>query len=202
MKDVPLLQLQHIHYHACGPIDLSVAAGECVVIQGPSGAGKSLLLQVIADLIPHEGMLHLKGIASTAYSPQQWRQQVGLLFANSQWWAPTIAQHFTHLPKEEAVILGLQEDLFNQSPQTLSTGQLQRLALLRLLAQKPQVLLLDEPTAHLDPAHVKKMETMIQQYQQREGAAVIWVSHDAEQVTRIAQRVLHIAGGQLHNGGH
>ncbi len=78
-----------------------------------------------------------------------------------------------------------------------STGERQRLALLRLLANRPRVLLLDEPTASLDPASVGRMETLLERYRVEYSAAVLWVSHDPAQIRRVASQHFELQDGNL-----
>jgi putative ABC transport system ATP-binding protein len=79
----------------------------------------------------------------------------------------------------------------------LSSGERQRFALLRLLANRPRVLLLDEPTANLDPDNVIRVEKLVATYMAAEGAGVLWVSHDPLQTTRVARRTLWMEAGRL-----
>jgi ABC-type iron transport system FetAB ATPase subunit len=79
----------------------------------------------------------------------------------------------------------------------LSSGEKQRLALLRLLANQPRVLLLDEPTANLDPENTRRVEAVIREYCRERAAAVVWVSHDREQAARVADRQFEVADGRL-----
>ena len=79
----------------------------------------------------------------------------------------------------------------------LSSGERQRLALLRVLANRPPVLLLDEPTANLDEATTARVEALLKDYRTLHGAGVLWVSHDPQQLRRVADRHLRIADGRL-----
>ena len=171
-----------------GPVNLSVNAGECLCITGPSGGGKSLLLRAIADLDPHDGEVLLDGVPATDIAPEQWRRQVGLLPPESNWWLPRAGDHFHNGMPVSLAQLGLNDAILKQPLSRLSSGERQRLALLRLLANQPRVLLLDEPTANLDPDNTQRVEAVIAAYRDRQQVAVIWVSHDRGQVQRVAGR--------------
>jgi len=93
--------------------------------------------------------------------------------------------------------LGFDEDVLGWRIERLSTGERQRLALFRLLWNEPQVLLLDEPTAALDRTNVRGVEKLIREYQDSTGAAVLWVSHDLEQIERATERHLQFFEGRL-----
>jgi len=93
--------------------------------------------------------------------------------------------------------LGFEEDVLGWKVERLSTGEKQRLALFRLLLNEPQVLLLDEPTAALDHANIHRVEKVIFDYRKSTGAAVLWISHDPEQIARVADRHLQFSGSGL-----
>lgn len=181
-----------------GPIDLCLAEGECLVLAGPSGAGKSRLLRAIADLDVHTGEVSCQGIAARDLKPSDWRRRVGMLAADSQWWRDRVEEHFdAPPPMEQMQALDLAPELLGELVARLSSGERQRFALLRLLANRPRVLLLDEPTANLDPENVTRVEKLVADYMSAEGAAVVWVSHDPLQTTRVARRRLRLEGGRL-----
>jgi UDP-glucose/iron transport system ATP-binding protein len=193
----PLLQIKELLLHLLGPVSLSLCAGECLCITGPSGSGKTLLLRALADLDPHEGEVWLQDVPAHAISPPQWRKQVGLLPPESGWWLRTARAHF---PAEQSIAparLGLDEELLDHPVGRLSSGERQRLALLRLLANQPHVLLLDEPTANLDADNTLRVERVVAEYRRQRPAAVIWVSHDPAQVTRVATRAACLVDGLL-----
>jgi len=179
------------------PLDLALAAGECITLSGASGSGKSRLLRAIADLDPHEGEAWCDGVAQSALSGPVWRRQVGLLPAESAWWSDRVSDHFEQLDKSLLDLLDLPAETGDWQVSRLSSGERQRLALLRLLANRPAVLLLDEPTANLDQANIERTESLIERWRSEHDTAVLWVSHDKEQQRRVASRSLRIEGRQL-----
>lgn len=183
-----------------GPYSLRIAAGECVCLRGDSGSGKSLLLRAIADLDPHEGQVLLDDIFSTQIPAPQWRQQVALLPVESHWWQDEVGAHFADDNCPWFELLGFSVDAMRWQVSRLSSGEKQRLALARTLMNKPRVLLLDEPTASLDAGNTGVVESLIAEYRRDTGAAVLWVSHDAEQAARVAGRQLRLTASGFDEG--
>jgi ABC-type iron transport system FetAB ATPase subunit len=192
---MPQLRLEQFSPEMLSPLDLLIDAGETVTLSGPSGSGKSQLLRAIADLDPHRGTARLDGTAAEEIPAPVWRRRVGYLPAQSYWWRELVAEHFSKTPQLEA--LGLKESIMQSPVEHLSSGERQRLAVARLLQQSPRALLLDEPTANLDPHHTQLVEQWIVQYQRRNSVPILWVSHDAAQRRRIGSRHLQIRDGQV-----
>jgi len=191
------LTVRSLCVHHLGPLDLSVESGECVALVGDSGVGKSLLLRAIVDLEVHDGEVLLDGVSCEEFPPEQWRRCVGLLPADTHWWYDRVGQHFSKPDLAELVALGLGADMFDRPVTRLSKGESQRLALLRLLANRPRVLLLDEPTASLDETNARRVEDLVRNYCRAHEAALVWVSHDRFQLQRLGARKLHLCEGQL-----
>ena len=203
------LLVESITTHKLGPYSLDIAAGECVSLSGPSGSGKSLLLRAIADLDPHEGHVLLDGTQSENIPAPQWRKKVCLLPADSQWWFDDVGSHFTAHTSSHASThtstdtcpyfepLGFKQKVLDWQVSRLSSGERQRLALARALMNRPDVLLLDEPTASLDPKSIRNVEELVANYQRETGAAIVWVSHDADQRARVSSRHYHLESSGL-----
>jgi ABC-type iron transport system FetAB ATPase subunit len=196
------LRIEELQTHDIGPINLVIEAGECVVLSGPSGSGKTLLLRAIADLDLHTGSAYLENKECKLFDSPQWRAQVGMLAAESQWWYERIGEHFKNkkdIPQlsEWLSDLGFDDSILNRQVAQCSTGERQRMALLRLLQNQPKVLLLDEPTASLDPENVQRVEKLINRYRQKKNASVLWTSHDMEQIKRVASRHIRLENGKI-----
>lgn len=192
---MPLLRLQRLDCAILEPVDLALEAGECVCLSGPSGSGKSRLLRAIADLDPHDGQAWLEDTPRESLAGHQWRRRVGYLPAESAWWGETVGEHFP-AGGEVLPALGLPAEVREWSVARLSSGERQRLALLRLAALGPAVMLLDEPTANLDADSARAVEQWLLA-RRRQGVGLLWVSHDPEQIRRVADRWLRIEAGRL-----
>jgi putative ABC transport system ATP-binding protein len=194
----PILRVCDLRTNLLKPASLSLSAGECIAVTGPSGAGKTLLLRAIADLDPSDGLVCLDGRDRSTIAGPEWRRLVGYMPAEPGWWADTVGEHFSEWTAALAFVrdLGFPEEAKAWPITRLSTGERLRLALIRALMMRPRVLLLDEPTAALDPASVAAVESLIAARIQA-GLAVLWVTHDAEQAKRMAHRLLVVDGGQI-----
>lgn len=196
-----VLRIENLALVHLSDLSLQVNGGEIVVVTGESGIGKSLLLRAIADIIPHQGDCYLDDVACNQVQPSAWRRQVAMLPAESQWWRDKVGEHFQRRDNELFTQFKLPAESFEWDVSRCSTGEKQRLALARMLELQPKVLLLDEPTASLDDENRRLVESVIKDYARQQQAAVIWISHDLEQVNRIASRhfVLSRAGLQEQN---
>jgi ABC-type iron transport system FetAB ATPase subunit len=178
-------------------VSLVIEPGEIVCISGESGAGKSRLLRAIADLDPHAGELEIGADARAAVAAHCWRGWVMLVPAESSWWGDTVREHFLEPVPGSLAAFGLQDEALEWQVSRLSSGEKQRLAVLRALSHEPRALLLDEPTANLDPELTREVEAWLRDYARRERLPVLWVAHDRAQIERVADRHFAIRGARL-----
>lgn len=197
-RHTPMLETRSLHRLAVGPIDLTLGPGCCMSIIGKSGSGKSILLRMIADLDPHEGGATLDGIACSSMPAPAWRRQVTYVAAESGWWDDRVAAHFPAQADLSVLFasVGIPAEAVSWPVSQLSTGERQRLALLRALAPANRVLLLDEPTSGLDVASTAMVEALLREQLAR-GGAIVLVTHDPAQATRMASRHFELRDGRL-----
>ena len=194
----PLLEVRALRYLDCGPFSFSLGRRECLAISGRSGVGKSQLFRALTDLIPFTGEVLLEELPCHLVQAPEWRKKVTMVPAESVWWYDEVGEHFAGHERHSEKLTGwLQEfgfaaDVLGWQVRRLSTGEKQRLALLRTLQYGPEVLLLDEPSSALDHAHTVKLESFVREYQKIHAIGVIWVSHDPEQLKRVADRELRL----------
>ncbi len=186
-----LLTLRGLRNSLAGPFDLALAPGECIAITGPSGAGKSLFLRMIADLDPSEGEVLLNGRPRGRFTAPEWRRRVTYCPAEPGWWAERVANHIPPAQTEAAralmPVLALQPELFDAPVPQLSTGERQRMALVRTLVLNSDVLLLDEPTGSLDEGSVACVEQVLRD-RLEDGTAMLMVTHNPGQAERLGTR--------------
>jgi putative ABC transport system ATP-binding protein len=194
------LRIVNLRSSLAGPFDLTLAAGECVAITGPSGSGKSLFLRMIADLDPGEGEVFLDDTERRSIHAPAWRHRVVYNAAEPGWWSEYIADHFRGAAMEFALAmapkLGLAPAQLGGPLVRLSTGERQRLALIRTLALASPVLLLDEPTGALDEASTQHVETVLRA-RLAAGTTIAMVTHSPDQAARLGHRHLRMADRQL-----
>lgn len=178
-----------------GPYDLTLRPGTITALTGPSGSGKSLLLRALADLDPGEGRVTLNDDARETVPAPVWRRRVAYLAAEAGWWDDRVIDHFPPDRLDEARVMAtrlkLDVGLFDHSVARLSTGEKQRLALVRILLNDPVVLLLDEPTSALDAGSVGAVEGLIREKADN-GTTVLLTTHDPKQAERLASQHLKI----------
>lgn len=191
-----MLRLEDLEIPDVEPINLTIVSGECIGLSGESGSGKTRLLRAIADMDEHGGQVYEEDVAQDQVRAHEWRRRVALLPAESQWWFDTVEEHF-NAHDEHIKALGFQPDVMSWNVSRCSSGEKQRLSVLRMLSNCPRVLLLDEPTANLDENNATRVEQLVRKYLARHNATAIWVSHDELQLRRVAQKRYHLSAGQL-----
>jgi len=180
------------------PVSLEISDGTCVCVRGASGSGKSVLLRAIADLDPCEGTVSLDGEERAAMPAHAWRRRVTYVAADSGWWVDRVGDHFEYpdIAAGYLVRLGFHGDVMSWPVSRLSTGERQRLALLRAMVQGPRVLLLDEPTSALDPEATAKVESLLHE-KIAGGLSAVMVTHDAAQAERMSRQHYEMKDGVL-----
>jgi len=193
-----MLEIKSVRSELFGPLSLSLRPGQCIAIMGKSGSGKSLFLRAIADLDPNEAEISLNGRARAEMPAFEWRCMIVLVPADSGWWADSVGEHFGNTAgiKEMFASLDLPTDILSWQVARLSTGERQRLALIRALALKPVALMLDEPTAALDRQATACVESLIKQ-QLANGVSIILITHDEHQAARLADETYLLENGKL-----
>jgi ABC-type iron transport system FetAB ATPase subunit len=153
---------------------------------------------MIADLDPSEGKIWLNGRERASMPAPEWRKQATYVSAESGWWADMVIEHFSASTRSEIAALsarlGVRADLLDAPVAQLSTGEKQRLSLVRALLPNPPVLLLDEPTGPLDEDSVTQVEALLQE-RMAAGTSILLVTHDPRQAERLGvQRYRMMAG--------
>jgi ABC-type iron transport system FetAB ATPase subunit len=155
---------------------------------------------MIADLDPNEGNVWLDGQHRATIPAPLWRRQVIYCAAETGWWEPDVSTHFPPETRKKAEIaaasIALPPGILTAPVQRLSSGERQRLALLRALALQPKVLLLDEPTGALDHEATCLVEALLGE-RIAAGLAIILVTHEAAQVTRLGAVHMRLQAGKL-----
>jgi len=188
---------------------MDVVAGEVLCLVGPTGAGKSTLLRLLAGLEPPTGGSLVFGECRVDRDlPLAVQRQIAMVFQRPLMLRGTVQTNVEYglrlrgvarpaARAQEALERLRLTDLARQPADTLSGGQTQLVALARALAVEPDVLLLDEPTAHLDPARVALVEEVVAEFQRQRRATVVWATHHLFQAKRAAHRVALLIDGRL-----
>jgi ABC-type multidrug transport system ATPase subunit len=189
-----VLRVDYLAVPGLPTLSFEVAAGECLAVEGPSGSGKTRMLRAIADLDPAGGYVHLDGVERSEMRGPEWRRHVRYASAEAAWWATTAREHFPKNARLDRLLSALALDAahLDRPLAELSTGQRQRLGLIRALADEPRVLLLDEPTSALDATSAAMAEELIR-FQLLAERIVLLISHDMAQIERLAHARLQLA---------
>lgn len=202
-------------------VNIEINDGEFVAIIGHTGSGKSTLIQHLNGLLkPTSGSIYIDGIDITAKDVNliDIRKKVGLVFQYSEYqlFEETIEKDIAYGPRnlgfsEEEIIeqvkrsmdmVGLDYDTYKDvSPFDLSGGQKRRVAIAGVIAMNPKVLILDEPTAGLDPKGREEILAKVKEFNSKYRMTVILVSHSMEDVVRVAQKVIVMNGGRVELAG-
>lgn len=197
-------------------VSVAFEAGSLTAVIGHTGSGKSTLAQHLNGLLkPESGEILLDGknIWDDPKKIRDVRFKVGMVFQYPEYqlFEDTVEKDIAFGPrnmglseeeiavrvKEAAAAVGLADALLQKSPFDLSGGEKRRAAIAGVLAMRPQVLVLDEPTAGLDPVGREQMLTQIEQYRKTHDATVLLISHSMEDVARLADRVLVLKDGEV-----
>ena len=206
---------------ALSDVSLSIEDGSYTAIIGHTGSGKSTILQLLNGLlVPTKGSVRVFDtlITSTSVNKQirQIRKQVGLVFqfAENQIFEETVLKDVAFGPqnfgvsvgdaeaiaREKLALVGIDESLFERSPFELSGGQMRRVAIAGILAMEPSILVLDEPTAGLDPIGRKELMTLFKKLHQ-DGITIVLVTHLMDDVAEFADQVYVMEKGKLVKSG-
>ena len=221
-----MIKLEHVGYvymeggpfekTALNDISLTINRGEFIGLIGHTGSGKSTLIQMLNGLLkPTSGKIFIEGreLGAKGTDMRKIRFDVGLVmqYPEYQLFEETVAKDIAFGPNnmglsadevEERVkfaanMVGLKEELLNKSPFDLSGGQKRRAAIAGVLAMEPKVLILDEPTAGLDPAGRDEILYKIKDMHERMNMTVILVSHSMEDIAKLADRILVMNQGEV-----
>lgn len=226
----PILQIEDLtHTYSAGTpfqrsavegLSMTVRAGEFLGVIGHTGSGKSTLIQHLNGLLqPTSGRILLEGkdIWADPKKIRDVRFKVGLVFQYPEYqlFEETVYKDIAFGPKnmgldaeeidrrvrDAAAFVGLHETLLDKSPFELSGGQKRRVAIAGVIAMEPKVLVLDEPTAGLDPQGRDTILAQIQAYHRAKGAAVVLVSHSMEEIARNVDRIVVLSDGKVYMEG-
>ena len=201
-------------------INLTIPQGQMIALLGHTGSGKSTFIQHLNALLqPTRGRVLCDGkdINTDKFSRRDVKWQVGLVFQYPEYqlFEETVYKDIAFGPKnhklseqeidervrEAAAFVGVDEELFERSPLELSGGQKRRVAIAGVIAMRPGVLILDEPTAGLDPAGCRQILDNIAAYREKTGSTVILVSHNMDDAARVAERLIVFDHGHIAMDG-
>ena len=227
MSEIRVEGLRHV-YSAGTPfekvaiedVSLTIPQGQFVGIIGHTGSGKSTFIQHLNALLqPTSGKVFVGGrdINENKFSRRDVKWQVGIVFQYPEYqlFEETVYRDIAFGPRnmklseeeidarvrEAAKFAQVDEELFERSPLELSGGQKRRIAIAGVIALRPGVLILDEPTAGLDPAGCRQILDNISEYHRRSGSTVIIVSHNMDDTARIAERIIAFDHGRVAMDG-
>lgn len=227
MSEIKAENLRHV-YSAGTPfekvaidgINVTIPQGQLVGIIGHTGSGKSTFIQHLNALLqPSSGRVFCGGqdINADKISRRDVKWKVGLVFQYPEYqlFEETVYKDIAFGPRnmklgeeeidrrvrEAASFVGVDEELFESSPLELSGGQKRRIAIAGVIAMRPEVLILDEPTAGLDPAGCEQILENICDYREKTGATILIVSHNMDDVARLSERIIVFDHGKIAMDG-
>ncbi|MCQ5362401.1 MAG: energy-coupling factor ABC transporter ATP-binding protein [Candidatus Methanomethylicia archaeon] len=222
---MPIVEVRSLSYTYPGStkptltnVNFSVEEGEFILLTGPSGCGKTTLCRCLNGLIPNSyggefnGQVIVDGLVTTEHPVYEIAQHVGLVFQNpeNELFCTSVEREVAFgpenlaLPREEIrkrveeslAMVGISH-LRDKSPEELSGGEQQKVAIAALLAMKPKILVLDEPTANLDPASAQSVLNVLLKLNEESGVTTILVEHRLEMVAHMAHRCAILNEGRL-----
>jgi len=201
-------------------VSVTLTQGESIFVLGHTGSGKSTFVQHLNALLqPTRGTVKIDGedINKDKISRRDVKRRVGLVFQYPEYqlFEETVAEDIAFGPKnmklskeeidervrEAAGFVGVEESLFSRSPLELSGGQKRRVAIAGVIAMRPEVLILDEPTAGLDPIGSRTIMENIRNYREKSGATVLVVSHNMDDAARYCERLIVFDHGSIRMDG-
>ena len=201
-------------------VSVTLTQGESIFVLGHTGSGKSTFVQHLNALLqPTRGQVKIDGedINKDKISRRDVKRRVGLVFQYPEYqlFEETVAEDIAFGPKnmklskeeidervrEAAGFVGVEESLFSRSPLELSGGQKRRVAIAGVIAMRPEVLILDEPTAGLDPIGSRTIMENIRNYREKSGATVLVVSHNMDDAARYCERLIVFDHGSIRMDG-
>ncbi|MFA5881483.1 MAG: ATP-binding cassette domain-containing protein [Eubacteriales bacterium] len=199
-------------------VDLEIPQGQFTILLGPNGSGKTTLFKVITGLLkPGQGEVRVDGKLFKQYTKEELYRRVGFVFQdpNDQLFAPTVGEDVSFGPanlklspvevgirvKEALKMVGI-PDLINKPIHYLSYGQKKRAAIAGVLAMKPEIIILDEPTAGLDPAGVREIMRLIVKMNKEQGITILMATHDVDLVPLYADQVYILFEGRIILAGN
>jgi putative ABC transport system ATP-binding protein len=213
-KKLTLLQFENVTFindqkNILNDINFDIYAGDFISIVGPSGSGKSTLLKLCCHLIsPSSGRILYKDKEITDYNPTEIRKEIAYCFQTPSLFGETVLDNLKfpyqirnikydeERVKELFQKFQLDIDLVKNKVKNLSGGEKQRIALIRILLYKPQIILLDEITSALDVDNTLIVESVIESLND-EGITILWITHNPEQSRKYANKVLTIEQGAI-----
>lgn len=190
-------------------ISIEIRGGEVLALTGPSGAGKSSFLRLLNRLDePTSGTVYLAGTDYRIIPPQEIRRRVGMVLQSPFLFPGSVADNLRFGPRQRNIELTQKtiEHLLEQvglagyadrDVHNLSGGEAQRVSVIRTLTNDPQVLLVDEPTSALDDASEQAVEQLVLSLVREQNIACIIITHNQEQASRIANRIMHMENGRM-----